>query len=91
MEKKVRIINTKTGQVRFVSKHIANNGKLLKSYDFVKQDFVEEKKEVKPSDFKAEVVYEPIRFVKEEINEPINSTTEPPKKRGRKPQTIQTI
>jgi hypothetical protein len=44
MEQRVRIINDK-GQVKYVSKHIADNTKLLKMYGFIKQDF--EKKEEK--------------------------------------------
>jgi hypothetical protein len=44
-QKKVRIINNTTGEVRFVMPHIADNEKRLKQYGFVKQDF--EKKEEK--------------------------------------------
>jgi hypothetical protein len=34
----IRIINTKTGDVKTVAPHIANNAKLLKSYGYMKQD-----------------------------------------------------
>jgi len=45
---KVRIINTKTGLVKFVEPHIGNNSKLIKSYGFIKQDHPkEENKELK--------------------------------------------
>jgi hypothetical protein len=42
---KVRILNIKTNQVRWVAPHIANNTKFLAQQGYVKQD-LEEKKEV---------------------------------------------
>jgi hypothetical protein len=41
---KVRIVNQKTGEAKFVMPHIADNAKLLKSYGFIKQDFKKEEK-----------------------------------------------
>jgi hypothetical protein len=35
---KLRILNTKTGEVKFREAHIANNAKLLKSYGYILQD-----------------------------------------------------
>lgn len=37
----IRIVNTKTDEVKFVEKHIANNSKLLRSYGYIKQDLGE--------------------------------------------------
>lgn len=38
---KVRILNTKTGDIKYVSELIGNNERLLKSYGFIKQDLGE--------------------------------------------------
>ena len=35
---KVRILNTKTGEVKFVEEHIANDTNTIKRYGFIKQD-----------------------------------------------------
>lgn len=40
---KVRILNTKTGHVKYVMPHIANNTKLMKSYGFIIQDLAEKR------------------------------------------------
>jgi hypothetical protein len=60
-QKKVRIVSN-TGVVRFVTPHIANNARLLKSYGFMKQDF-EKKEEEKKDVFVPPVVTEQIEEV----------------------------
>jgi hypothetical protein len=52
-QKKVRIVSN-TGVVRFVTPHIANNARLLKSYGFMKQDFEKKEESIdsKPIEYK---------------------------------------
>jgi hypothetical protein len=47
---KLRILNTKTGEVKFREAHIANNAKLLKSYGFVLQDLGSDLTEIENKD-----------------------------------------
>jgi hypothetical protein len=42
---KLRILNTKTGEVKFREAHIANNAKLLKTYGYILQDLGEKEPE----------------------------------------------
>jgi hypothetical protein len=51
----VRIIHEKTGAVKFVAPHIANNTRLLKSYGYVKQDLPKKEEEPQPTKIEEQI------------------------------------
>ena len=67
---KVRIVNTKTGDVKYVTPQIANNEKMLKSYEWIVQDFKEKRqeKETPVTPFEL-LVTEPNKFEPEAIED----------------------
>ena len=86
---KVRIINSKTGDVKFVSPMVAKDTKQLKAYGYVVQDL--EKKEVVTE---IETITKDIEDLEEELEAPLfdNLVDEQPtierKKPGPKPKQV---
>jgi hypothetical protein len=88
---KLRILNTKTGEVKFREAHIANNAKLLKSYGYILQDLGSDTVKESPNE-KVKAEYEKLtasesNSLKEKVVvELLNDiTVTEPVKRGRKP------
>jgi hypothetical protein len=91
---KLRILNTKTGEVKFREAHIANNAKLLKTYGYILQDLGSETVTVDNTNEKVKAEYEKLtaseKPVFEGLDELIEETkieilTKEPVKKGRKP------
>lgn len=88
MSDRVRVLNTKTGEVKFIPAHIAKNEKLLKAYNLEVQDLrvKEEEKtltleeDALPIDVKSELTDD---MIVEEKEEDLIEDAKP--KRGRKP------
>jgi hypothetical protein len=88
---KLRILNTKTGEVKFREAHIANNAKLLKSYGYILQDLGSDTVKESPNE-KVKAEYEKLtasesNSLKEKVVvELLNDiTVTETVKRGRKP------